>query len=259
MKFIKKEPIGQGKCADQWSPKRLEYKACNMHRCPYAMKCNRTLDVVLLIDGSGSLGQAGWDAEIKASKILIEALAAPAEKKVDLAVILFSGPRTWSGVDKCIGATDTPVSLDFCGIKTVTSFTNDMTQATALVDALTWPQGSTLTSLALMTAKGMLNLGRQNIHSVVVVITDGRPMSYRKTTIASHEIRKMARLIWVPVTNFAPLSEIKTWATRRWQENVVQVDDFVTLAKGEVITHVIADMCPDEIPEVEYVRASEFH
>jgi hypothetical protein len=218
------------------------------------MKCNKTLDVVLLLDGSGSLGQAGWDASIKASKIFIEALAAPSEKKVDLAVILFSGPRTWSGVYKCIGASTTSVTLDFCGIKTVTSFTNDMTQATELVDKLTWPMGSTLTSLALMTAKGMLNLGRQNVHSVVVVMTDGRPMSYRKTTVASREIRKMARLVWVPVTNFAPLGWIKLWATRRWEENVVAVDDFATLSKGEVMTHVIADICPDEIPEVEYVR-----
>jgi Mg-chelatase subunit ChlD len=254
MKFIKHEAEGQGKCADQWSPKRLQYKACNMQRCIQDMKCNKTLDVVLLIDGSGSLGEAGWDASITAAKRFIAALASPSEKKVDIAVILFSGPRTWSGVNACIGQSDTPVSLSFCGIKTVTSFTNDMTKVTELVDALAWPKGSTLTSLALMTAKGMLNMGRANVHSVVVVITDGRPLSYRKTTQASHEIRKIARLVWVPVTSFAPLAKIKEWATRRWQENVVSVDDFETLAKAEVMTHVIADICPDEHPEIEFVR-----
>ena len=35
---------------------------------PKAMKCNKKLDVVFLLDGSGSLGAAGWKAEIKAAQ-----------------------------------------------------------------------------------------------------------------------------------------------------------------------------------------------
>merc|ERR1719223_2420436 len=62
-KFIKTVALGAGKCAGAWSLDRLEYKACNMKRCELeagaaALKCNRELDVVLLIDGSGSLGKA---------------------------------------------------------------------------------------------------------------------------------------------------------------------------------------------------------
>merc|ERR1719160_1640483 len=33
-KFIKTAAEGQGKCADEWSLKRLQYKSCNMRRCP---------------------------------------------------------------------------------------------------------------------------------------------------------------------------------------------------------------------------------
>ena len=39
----------------------------------------------------------------------------------------------------------------------------------------------TLTSLALATAKAELALGRKDSKSIVVVITDGRPLSYRGT------------------------------------------------------------------------------
>merc|ERR1711937_451813 len=117
-------------------------------------------------------------------------------------------------------------SLETCGIKTVTHFTNDLNKVDQLVTGLTWPMGSTLTSLALMTAKAEMALGRADVHSLVVVITDGRPLSYRKTELASKDIRKKARLLWVPVTKFAPLKQIKTWATRRWEENVVKVEDF---------------------------------
>jgi len=87
-------------------------------------------------------------------------------------------------------------------------------------------------------------LGRKDARSVVVAITDGRPLSYRATGVASKFIRKAARLVWVPVTRYAPLSKIKSWATRRWQENVVQVKDFKALEKLEVVDHLIANMCP---------------
>jgi len=257
MKFITHEAEGAGQCADEWSLKRLQYKSCNMKRCETLtvdapLTCNRTLDIILLIDGSGSLGKAGWEAEMVATKSFIDAFKMAG--KVNMAVILFSGPRTWSGVSKCMGKSKTTVSLDQCGIKTVTHFTDDMNKVDQLVTALDWPQGSTLTSLALMTAKAEMSLGRADVHTIVVVFTDGRPLSYRKTGLASRTIRKMARLLWVPITKFAPLKYIKKWATRRWQENVVKVDEFSDLHKPEVVTHIIADLCPKDDPEMEFSR-----
>jgi hypothetical protein len=257
-KFITHEAEGAGKCADEWSVKRLQYKHCNMVRCitesaSEPLKCNRSLDVVLLLDGSGSLGKAGWAAEVSAAKHFIRAFNSAGDK-VNMAVILFSGPRTWSGVAKCIGGSTASASLEACDIHTVTHFTTDLKKVDQLVSGLTWPQGSTLTSLALMTASNELNLGRGDAHSLVVVVTDGRPMSYRRTTLAAHDIRKKARLLWVPVTKFAPLKQIKEWATRRWQENVVKVEDFEDLRTPHVITHIIADICPVSTSEVRFER-----
>jgi len=258
MKFVKHESEGAGHCADEWSVKRLEYKQCHMHRCGVEtvgapLACNRTLDVILLLDGSGSLGKAGWQAEMKAAKFFIKAFN-HAAGKVNMAVILFSGPRTWSGVSICTGKSKVAVKLADCGIKTVSHFTTDLDKVDQLVTGLTWPMGSTLTSLALMTAKAELSLGRADVHALVVVITDGRPLSYRKTELASRDLRKSARLLWVPVTKFAPLKYIKTWATRRWQENVVKVDDFQALENPEVVTHIVADICPKEDPAIEFGR-----
>jgi len=253
-KFVKNEPEGQGTCADQWSQKRLEYKKCGMKRCKTPsidtpMACAKSLDVVLLIDGSGSLGKKGWKAEIKAAKHFVDAFAGsgpPGKSKANMAVILYSGPRTWGGVYKCTGKNSKSVDMEkTCKIKTVQHFTRDMKKVNEEIDALKWPQGSTLTSLALMTAKAELGLGRADSKSVVVVITDGRPLSYRKTYLAARAVRKSARLVWVPVTRFAPLKFIKKWATRRWQENVVKVDSFDDLDDPQVVTHLIADICPE--------------
>jgi hypothetical protein len=215
----------------------------------YSKKCNEPLDVVLLIDGSGSLGKKGWDAEIIAATRFVNSFAdsgPPGESQANMAVILYSGPPTWSGVNKCIGKSEIKVDMDTdCRIKTVTHFSRDMEAIKTKIEALTWPQGSTLTSLALMTAKSELSLGRKDSKAVIVIITDGRPLSYRKTYFASKNVRKTARLVWIPVTSYAPLAFIKKCATRRWQENVVQVDTFEQLESPTVVTELIADICPD--------------
>jgi len=215
----------------------------------YVKKCNEPLDVVLLLDGSGSLGKKGWNAEIKAATRFVDSFAdsgPPGESQANMAVILYSGPPTWSGVNKCIGKGELKVDMEAdCKIKTVTHFTRDMGAVNTKIKELNWPQGSTLTSLALMTAKSELSLGRKDSKGVVVVITDGRPLSYRKTYFASRNLRKSARLVWMPVTEYAPLNFIKRCATRRWEENVVQVDTFEQLESPVVVTKLIADICPD--------------
>jgi hypothetical protein len=63
------------------------------------MKCNETLDIMLLLDGSGSLGESGWKAEIKAAQLFVDAFSGTGAHS-HMGVILYSGPRTWSGVDK---------------------------------------------------------------------------------------------------------------------------------------------------------------
>lgn len=227
-------------------------KRCKVPIEDKALPCNRSLDVMLLLDGSGSLGKEGWAEEIKAANLFVDAFTDSG--KAQMSVILFSGPRTWGGVEKCTGPQDGPVDPEACGIKMVTHFTEDMKKVKNLINGLDWPQGSTLTSLALMTAKAELALGRKDSKAVMVVITDGRPLSFRNTELAAKAVRKAARLVWVPVTKFAPLKKIKSWATRRWQENVVLVKEKEDLGKAETVTHIVADICPKVNPKVEIGR-----
>jgi len=258
-KFIKTEPEGEGSCPDAWSKNRLEYEKCAMFRCelPEGQKvltCNKTLDIVLLLDGSASMGAEGFANELEAAQTFIDAFSF-AGTNVSMAVILFSGPRTWSGVSKCTGKNDETVNAEeVCKIKTVSHFTSDLTTLKTQVAGLEFPEGGALTSLALLKAKAELQLGRKDAMSNVVVFSAGRPLSYRKTLVASRMLRKMARLVWVPVSENAPLASIKTWATRRWQENVVALDNFEKLKDPEVITHIVADICPKRSPVVELSR-----
>jgi len=258
-KFVFRPAKGSGSCPGSWSKKRLRFKKCNQHRCELAagaltMTCDKELDVVLLIDGSGSLGPHGWKAEIKAAQMFVDAFSVQGTQ-ANMAVILYSGPRTWGGVRECFAKNKRKVDREkVCGIKTVTHFTSDLPKVKELITGLEWPHGSTLTSLALMTAKAELSLGRKNAKSNVVVFTDGRPLFYRRTATASRLVRKSARLLWVPVTRYAPAKFIKKWATRRWEENVVFVKSFKDLEKPDAITHIVANICPKTNPEVRFSR-----
>merc|ERR1719478_933536 len=258
-KFIKKEAGGAGKCADEWSLKRLQYKKCAMNRCKLAegqkvLTCNKTLDMVLLLDGSATMGKKGFANELTAARMLIDSFSGPGAKG-NFAVILFSGPRTWSGVSKCTGKSAKKVDAEkVCGIKTVSHFTQDLKKVKQLIAGLTFPKGGALTSLALLKAKAELGLGRKTAQSNVIVFSAGRPLSYRKTEMASKVLRKLARLVWVPVSANAPLKYIKKWATRRWQENVINVKSMDRLERPEVITHIVANICPKRSPKLTFSR-----
>jgi len=261
-KYVFKPAIGAGKCPDKWEKDRLQYKPCNMHRCQLpagddTLHCyDKPIDVVLLLDGSGSMGRKGWTNEILATQKLIDSFMDPRLKEgfqAQLAVILYSGPRTWSQYFRCFsGKTPKAERPKICGVQTITHFTNDLHKVKNLVTGLKWPKGGTLTSLALRIAGAELSLGRKNSHSSVIALTDGRPMSYRATTLAARSLRKAARLLWVPITQRAPLKFIKKWATRRWQENIVHVNSFTDLdvTKNDIVTHIIADICPEANPEM---------
>merc|ERR1719160_818380 len=104
-------------------------------------------------------------------------------------------------------------------------------------------------NLAYLAAASELTLGRKDAHSVVINFVDGAPLSFRKTKIAARMLRKKSRLVVVPVVKFSPLKDIKTWATRRWEENVVDVKDFKEWADPNTVTRIVANICPKEFPK----------
>merc|ERR1719375_2797601 len=255
VRYVTKAATGNGKCAGRWSAERLEYTQCAMNRCVTSVNhttlacLDNKIDVVLLLDGSTSMTQKGWDAEIQLAKKFVDAFNSPVASSVDaqMSVILYSGPRYWGEWRKCFGKrTKEAERKKACRVDTVTHFTGDLDAVSKKVAGLSWPKGGTLTSLALKTAQSELALGRKGRRANVIVVTDGKPMSPRYTRITARGVRKTARLVWVPITQNAPLKDIKKWATRRWQENVFPVGSFTDLTsqRDAIVTHMVAAICP---------------
>jgi len=247
VKFVKTPATGQGECPAPGASERLQYKKCNNKACPKAkksklttIKCDAKLDLILVLDGSGSLGKKGWKATKKAAEMILKAMD---EEKTRVSILLYSGPKNWPQVRKCFK--DPNINKEFvCKQQWVSHFTSNVGKALTKVKFLSWPKGSTMTSLALMGALAETQNGRQDAQTVVTVITDGKPLSKRRTFRAAEAVRRVARLMWVPVTKFAPLQFIRRLATKPWKENVVPASDFKTLQNPAFIDHILADMCP---------------
>lgn len=169
------------------------------------------------------------------------------EQKVKLALLLFSGPRR-SMFDACTGegeADGPKPSLEECQMFGVSRLTTDTRAVLRAANRMEWPAATTLTSLAFAEASNELLQGRDGASSVVVVITDGKPMSPIKTGKASANLKQSARLIYIPVGGGvkSTIPRMKLWSSRPWQDNVVRVEHFSTLASASTLNKMISSFC----------------
>mmetsp|Transcript_29931 Transcript_29931/g.78904 ORF Transcript_29931/g.78904 Transcript_29931/m.78904 type:complete len:910 (-) Transcript_29931:96-2825(-) len=242
---VLKEATGQGSCASHDSPVRRQYRRCNEQHCIPAhgegLRCKSKLDVVVILDGSGSIGEDGWQATKKAGQALVRAFES---EELQVAVLLYSGPASWSAYQRCTQNVESVDLLQDCGLIWVSHFTTGVAQLASNIESLAWPKASTLTSAALATAEAELRMGRADAQSIVIAITDGKAMNPRKTTQAASRLRAKARLMWVPVTRHASLANIKHWASKPIADNVLVVQEFENLSKPANINQIVAAACP---------------
>jgi len=252
VKKVKTEARGLGTCAPPEGEQRSDFGECNTFDCSQLVKggrttllCTEMLDLIIILDGSGSLGRYGWEESQSMALKLIDSMQG-GDTAVNLALMLFSGPWSARTYYKCTGQTqgDT-VTAEECGITWASHFTNDTAAVKTASAALKWPGRTTLTSYALAEAKNELIQGRQDAKSVVVVITDGKPMSNLRTGVAAKDLKKLARLVWMPVGQGvkSSIKRMRRWATVPWQDNVLVIDTFATLDTPRTINQMVSQFC----------------
>merc|ERR1719174_1792981 len=129
-----------------------------------------------------------------------------------------------------------------CGLKWVSHFTSKNEEVATKIKALAFPSASTFTAGALALANAELKFGRSDAQQIVIVITDGRPLSIGKTGQMARKLarRPNTRLMWVPVTRYAPRNRIRRWASRPARDNVIVIDNFKDLEDPKTVTDIIA-------------------
>merc|ERR1719453_1126971 len=230
---------GDGQCPPP-SMQTEQYRKCNVKACAKKdLKCNSKLDVVVLLDGSGSVGTNGFDLTKKFAEKFVAAFNM-GQELAQMAVVLYSGPKTYEDVEACEKTGDATK----CNLHVISSLTTDPAPLTTAIKSMTWPKATSFTAGALNMASSLLKEGRKDSQSVVLAFTHEMPNFKCQAEEAALELRKVARLMWLPIGEYAELEDISRWASSPIRANVYPVADFATLAKPEFLQDLIATICP---------------
>jgi len=218
------EALGTGYCAHENSDERFESRPCNDIKCPPNLVCDGELDVMLLMDGSGSVGSKGFADE----KLFADAFIKRFEiepKKTEMGIISFSYYIT-------IGS----------------QITDDASALLSVVDNTEWEAYNTNTAAALGTALEVLAAsGRETAQSVVVVITDGMPNDSEATAMMAEKVKEKARLIFVAVGKNLDMDALYTWASFPPEFNILSAKKFKKLLTNLNEGQYLPDICPQLI------------
>jgi len=213
------------------------------------LECKSKLDVVFLMDSGAGLSEPGFNQSKAMVQKVLTGLGA-AGGSVKAGVLMFGGPTTKEGQTKCTGsdASNPPDVAKDCGMVWVSRLTRSTANVSTAVGALRYPQSTSMTSMALALAGAELENGRAEASSVVVVVTEGKPLSEMNTLKASSDLKKKARLIWVPIGKSVTAQDVancKSWSSKPWEDNFVQIKDFNDMPAPASVNTILASMCPD--------------
>jgi len=230
---------GDGQCPPPMMSTE-EFKKCNVKACAKKdLKCNSKLDVVVLLDGSGSVGTTGFTLTKTFAEKLVAAFNM-GQELAQIAVVLYSGPKTYEDVEACEKTGDATK----CNLHVISSLTTDPAPLTTAIKSMTWPKATSFTAGALNMASSLLKEGRKDAQSVVMVFTHEMPNFKCQAGEASAELRKVARVMWLPVGEYAETEEIQQWASSPVRANVYPIPGYASLAKPELMQDLIATICP---------------
>jgi len=225
-KYILEEARGMGKCAHEDSPERFEEKPCNMDPCPPNLVCNSKADIVIVLDGSGSVRTKGFKATKLFARKLVERMEIN-ENATKIGLIRFSKK-----------------------VDVLEHMTFDKDGLLSQIDSMSFPRRTTSTSLALSMALEVLKAGgRKEVskeNTIVFLVTDGRPNNAEASNKMAETVRAGARLVVVPVgtgMGSAGLEQMMSWATFPPEENVLQAESYAGLPQK--VSSFIADICSD--------------
>jgi hypothetical protein len=200
------------------------------------------LDVVLALDGSGSVGWTGWYATQRFAKDLVDRMYLNYDDGATVGVVLFSHVS-----------------------EIVHQMTGDKASLDTSIAGMRFPRSWTMTGEAVRVAMNvMANGGRAGVPGVVFIVTDGRPTYEWDMTAAAEEARRAGtRLFFIGVGRNMDFAAMQRWATFPSDQNLEYVTNYWEM--DNKIAALTADLCPqvqcretfDEADESDYIGCQQ--
>merc|ERR1719502_2313684 len=224
-KGVAKEGGPEGYCPEWYDEARMQAAYCNTMECPQDLVCTAQIDMLLLLDGSGSVNWygPGFESEREFTLQLFN-LMSFGDEGAKAGVILFS----WVA-------------------ELIQPMTTDQSALIAAVEGMSWPHWNTDTAAALTMAKTELtNSGRPEVpkeKTIIFLLTDGNPNSMSATMAAAEAVKEVATLYVVVIGNNLNMNAVKEWPSYPWEEHLIKVEEFELLeSKMEAM---LSDVCND--------------
>jgi len=198
---------------------RYRNRECNTHACNGDEICIAKQDLVIGIDGSGSIRQDGFKVLIAYTKTLLKRYQMDyfGEPAMRIGILLFG-----NGIIMPDGKTVSPARL-------LQSLTGDKTAVEAAVDGATFKEGFTNMAQAFSLAEDMfIKNGRKDAQQSVMLITDGKPsFAFMTNEMVEQLDDKGIMRYFVVVNNQGPQSDamkqMKMWASQPWETNLIHI------------------------------------
>jgi uncharacterized protein YegL len=231
---------GFGKCPTPSSDFRYAKQECNVHPCTGDEVCIAKQDLVLGIDGSGSLTEDGFGilrnfAVTLITKYQTEYFGSSAMK---VGVLQFG-----NGVVLGDGRTVSPAI-------NVQPLTTDLALVKTGLENLPYKKGFTNMAQAFALSEVMYTAaGRKGAQSALMLITDGKPSFAFQTNEMVEQLQDKNIQRFFMVVNEAggdDLKQMQRWASQPWETNLIHVPGLEALRADESVwvQKAVVMFCP---------------
>lgn len=263
-KHVKKPARANGKCPTKRSMKRYGKHRCNEQACYGDEECVAKQDVVIAVDGSGSLTDKGFAVLRDFTANLVARYRGEVEEPSDEPVKSGKEPKLIKVPGVQVGVvqfgngvladdgTVSPATIDL-------GISNDIGAATAAIEALTWKKGFTNMAQALTAADSVfMNGGRKSAQSVVILITDGKPSFHFQTKNAVDVLRhKGVKVMVIAIKSFLSEKEkvlLKSMVSKPSNTNFIHVPGLKQLAHPEIMDAYVGKALIHSCPKTVSIK-----
>jgi uncharacterized protein YegL len=233
---------GDGKCPTEDSHYRYARRDCNEFDCNGDEICVAKQDLIIAIDASGSVREAGWEV-MKGFLVKLMDRYEPeywGDEAVQLGIVQFG-----NGVLAEDGRTVSPA-------RNIHSLTFEHADVLEAVNGMKFKKGFTNMAQAFSMAEDMLiTRSRRDAQHSVMVITDGKPsFSFMTNEMVEQLDDKSINRYFFVVSGDGPDSDtmtlIKSWASQPWDTNVVHVQGMEMLEADPTlwVEKTVTKFCP---------------
>lgn len=242
---------GFGECPLPESDFRLEIQDCNVHKCTGSEECYALQDLVLAIDGSGSITEDNFEIlkeyVVKLVKRYKGEVANTELMKVG--IVQFGNGEIME--DGSISA----------ALK-ISPLTSDMEDIATKIAELSFLKGFTNMAQAFAVSEKMYTeAGRADAQSAIMVITDGKPSFTFQTQQKVDELedKGIQRFFVTIIEDEGDETDLmKKWASDPWWTNHIHIPGFLSLqaTNDTYVQKALVMFCPNsQAPETCHATA----